>query len=137
MKAKGAGSQHTFWEVIMDEEFRDRECNNAITVALMAELNKQLKNVQAPTDHRLISPWLCTTHQHEYVGGCGFSTAQLCHSIALPQPNEANYKDLHVIIEDYFQGALVGLRPYSRGNTTGRSAESRETTLPADLEEDL
>jgi hypothetical protein len=33
--------------------------------------------------------------------------AQLHHSITLPQSNEANYKDLHVIVEDYFQGALA------------------------------
>jgi hypothetical protein len=78
-----------------------------MTATLMTELKKQLENVHAPTDHWFISPWLHTTHWHEYVVGCGFSMAQLHHSITLPQSNEANYKDLHVIVEDYFQGALA------------------------------
>ena len=108
MKAEGAGSQRTFWEVMVEEETRVQTSKDVMTAKLMEELNKQLENdVQAPTDHRLVSPWLRTTRWHEYVAGSGFSTDQLRRSIALPRPNEADYKELHTILEDYFQGALA------------------------------
>lgn len=109
MKAEGIGSQRTFWEVILDEgdETSIQNSNDTGMIAkLMEELNKQLENVQAPTDHRLISPWLHTTRWHEYAAGSGFSTDQLRRSVALPGSNETNYKDLHAIVEDYFQEAL-------------------------------
>ena len=107
MKAEGAGSQHTFWEVIEEEETGIHNSDEATTARLMEELREQLKNVQAPTDHRLVSPWLCTTRWHEYVAGRGISIKDLRRSIALPQSDELKYKDLHAIVEDYFQEALA------------------------------
>ena len=103
MKAEGAGSQ----QVIAEEETGIHNSDEAMTARLMKELSEQLKNIQAPTNHQLVSPWLCTTRWHEYVAGHGISTNNLHCSIGLPQSNELKYKDLHVIVEDYFQEALA------------------------------
>ncbi|KAH0826453.1 hypothetical protein J3R83DRAFT_5444 [Lanmaoa asiatica] len=47
MKAEGAGSQRTFWEIVVAPVAG----SNAIIEQLMKDLNKQLENVQVPIDH--------------------------------------------------------------------------------------
>ena len=66
----------------------------------MKDLNEQFKNVQVPTDQQLVTPWLCTTHWHEYMAGSGLSIDQL-QFIRLPWQNEVDCKGLHGIIEHY------------------------------------
>ena len=102
MKAEGAGSQRTFWEVIVPRTTG----SDPITEQLMNSLKKQLNNVQVPTDHRLITPWLRMTRWHEYVAGSGFTIDWLRQSIMLPQRDEIDCKDIHGIMERYFKQAL-------------------------------
>lgn len=108
MKAEGAGRQRTFWEVILPVDATTKKRSQVITEQLMNDLNKQLENIQirSTKDHRLITPWLRTTRWHEYMANRHQSTDELCRSIMLPQPNEPDNKDLHDIVQEYFQQAL-------------------------------
>lgn len=103
MKTEGAGSQRTFWEIVVPTTI----AMDSVVEQLMNEMEEQLENIQVPMDHRFITPWLHTTRWHEYVAGSGFSIDWLRQSIALPQPKEVNcLKNLHNIMGCYFQQAL-------------------------------
>ena len=102
MKAEGAGSQRTFWE-IADQTTTELD---HVTKQLMKDLEGQLENVLVPADHRLITPWLRTTRWHEYVAGSGLSIDWLRQSIMLPQRNEVDCTNLRHIMESYFRQAL-------------------------------
>ena len=106
MKAEGAGSQCTLWEVVINSEEELSE-GEVILADLMKDLDKQLENVQAPTDHWLVSPWLRSTHWHEYVAALDSNTERLHRWVALPHVDEIDFQELSSIVECYFQEAVA------------------------------
>lgn len=106
MKPEGASSHRIFWETTITPATEQVKDSNVLASRLMEELDKELENVQVPRDHRLATPWLRTTRWHEYMAETGCSTDQLRRWIALPQREETDYKDLHDLVECYFQQAL-------------------------------
>lgn len=102
MKAEGAGSQRTFWEIASQPT---AELDHVMK-QLMNNLEGQLENVVVPTDHRLVTPWLHMTRWHEYVANSGLSIDWLRRSIMPPQKNEIDCKNIHRIVESYFRQAL-------------------------------
>lgn len=107
MKAKGAGKQRTLWEVVIipDSALDPKEI---MMTKLMEELDKELKVVQVPSDHRLISPWLLTTRWHEHIATTNMSIDELRKMIALPQSHaeEPFCKNLQQLVDIYFQEAI-------------------------------
>ncbi|KAF8417617.1 hypothetical protein L210DRAFT_3427928, partial [Boletus edulis BED1] len=107
MKPEGYGQYRIFWEVeIVTDSAQDPK--EVMVAKLMEELNEELKVVQVPTDHRLVSPWLRTTRWHQHVSTLATSTEKLRTSIALPRPqtDEACCKNLQHLVECYFKEAV-------------------------------
>ncbi|KAG6328002.1 hypothetical protein ID866_11087 [Astraeus odoratus] len=107
MKSQGPGRYHIFWEVIPEEDEIQRPSSQAIMVEkVMKELQKELDMVEAPSDQRLVSPWLLTTRWHEYVESLNTPIRELCCQVALPQPQEKDFETLINMVELYFQNAV-------------------------------
>ena len=106
LKPQGNGHLRRLWRVIGDVEVMDED-DDALEI-LLSDLNKELENIILPDDHRLISPWLQTTHWHEYLAtrGQDMSVKDLQHLISLPQADETDLGGLHTAVKNYFEEAL-------------------------------
>lgn len=108
LKREGGGSVRTFWRVIEDAESVDESDGHELRM-LLSDLDKELKNVTVPVDHRLVSPWLQSTNWHKYVAkrAKGMSVNQVRNLVALPQRHEVNLEGLHHAVKSYFEEALA------------------------------
>ena len=105
LKLKGLGQYQTFWE-ISTSEGEPRKSSRAIMVEkTMKELEKEQDTIQASGNHRLVSPWLLTTRWHEYVADFDIPAKELCRRVALPRPDEEDYRTLMDVVEVYFREA--------------------------------
>ncbi|KAI6142054.1 hypothetical protein BKA82DRAFT_28410 [Pisolithus tinctorius] len=102
LQPEGAGAQRTFWEVIIAEE-KDK----TLAWQLLEEIKEELKVVQVPSDHRLISPWLRTTRWPEFVATQSLSIDKMRGYVAMPAPGEGSYQGLRGTIKQYYQAALT------------------------------
>ena len=72
---------------------------------LEEEEEERLGNVSMP-DKCLVTPWLATTHWHEYIAGIGHPTEFLCGLVVIPKDNDQTLPGLHSTVDDYYQDAL-------------------------------
>ncbi|KAI6017929.1 hypothetical protein EDC04DRAFT_2607927 [Pisolithus marmoratus] len=109
MKAEGVGSACKLWEVTGDTRVGSDSREKVLVDNLLKELDQQLKTVQVPTDHCLVSPWLLTTHWHEWARWLRKPTEELCALVSPPcpsLPDEAHLKTLAQSIQLYFEEAV-------------------------------
>ncbi|KAI6043284.1 hypothetical protein EDC04DRAFT_2600326 [Pisolithus marmoratus] len=109
MKAEGVGSACKLWEVTGDTRVGSDSREKVLVDNLLKELDQQLKTVQVPTDHHLVSPWLLTTHWHEWARWLRKPTEELCALVSPPcpsLPDEAHLKTLAQSIQLYFEEAV-------------------------------
>ncbi|KAI6043214.1 hypothetical protein EDC04DRAFT_2600389 [Pisolithus marmoratus] len=109
MKAEGAGSVRKLWQVTGDTRVGGDSRKKVLVDDLLKELDQELKTVQVPTDHCLVSPWLLTTHWHEWARWFRKPTEEL-HALVSPPclsvPDEEQYKTLAKSIQLYFEEAV-------------------------------
>ncbi|KAI5982622.1 hypothetical protein EDC04DRAFT_2915428 [Pisolithus marmoratus] len=110
MKPEGAGLVCQLWEVTTQASVGEDSRERALADKLLGELEEQLKMVRVPTDNQLVSPWLLTTHWHEWAQWLRKPTEELHAMVALPRPSlpeEEHYKTLVETIELYFEEAVM------------------------------
>ncbi|KAI6043207.1 hypothetical protein EDC04DRAFT_2600384 [Pisolithus marmoratus] len=110
MKPEGAGLVCQLWEVTTQASVGEDSRERALADKLLGELEEQLKTVRVPTDNQLVSPWLLTTHWHEWAWWLRKPTEELCAMVALPRPSlpeEEHYKTLVETIKLYFEEAVT------------------------------
>ncbi|KAI6009801.1 hypothetical protein EDC04DRAFT_2581486 [Pisolithus marmoratus] len=109
MKAEGAGSVRKLWQVTGDTRVGGDSRKKVLVDNLLKELDQELKTVQVPTDHHLVSPWLLTTHWHEWARWFRKPTEELRALVSPPHlsvPDEEQYKTLAKSIQLYFEEAV-------------------------------
>ncbi|KAI6016201.1 hypothetical protein EDC04DRAFT_2608529 [Pisolithus marmoratus] len=109
IKPEGAGTVHQLWEVTTQARAGEDSRERALADKLLGELEEQLKTVQVPKDNWLVSPWLLTTHWHEWAWRLRKPTEELCAMVTPPRPSlpkEEHYKTLVETIKLYFEEAV-------------------------------